>query len=279
MLMVVVFVMAAPMEIAAASLDPPPAFIPPPPEDGNTPLAPPLNAQIAEYEVQQGDTIWDIADKFETDPDTLAVINEMGNWNRIYPGDTIKVVTVRGLIHEVKPGDNMKDLAEEHNVDIEDLLAANGLKPSQSLKVGQKLIVPGARPSQEAVAAARGEAWNWPLRGSITITSHFGYRWGRFHHGIDLGAPQGTPVVASRAGRVTRAGWSGGYGNLIIIDHGDGKTTRYAHLSRMAVSVGQRVDRNEIIGYVGSTGRSTGPHLHFEIRVHGSAVNPLEYLP
>jgi murein DD-endopeptidase MepM/ murein hydrolase activator NlpD len=117
---------------------------------------------------------------------------------------------------------------------------------------------------------------SWPV--SVPITSPFGWRWGRMHEGIDLGAAYGTPIAAAAAGTLIYAGWLGGYGNLTVIDHGGGLATAYGHQSRIAVSVGQQVARGEIIGYVGSTGHSTGPHLHFEVRVNGQAVDPLGYL-
>jgi len=116
----------------------------------------------------------------------------------------------------------------------------------------------------------------WPV--SAPITSPFGWRWGRMHEGIDLGAAYGTPIAAAAAGDVIYAGWEGGYGNLGVIDHGGGLATAYGHQSRIAVSVGQQVDQGQIIGYVGSTGHSTGPHLHFEVRVNGQPVDPLGYL-
>jgi murein DD-endopeptidase MepM/ murein hydrolase activator NlpD len=117
---------------------------------------------------------------------------------------------------------------------------------------------------------------SWPV--SAPITSPFGWRWGRMHEGIDLGAAYGTPIAAAGSGTVIYAGWLGGYGNLTVIDHGGGLATAYGHQSRIAVSVGQQVARGEIIGYVGSTGHSTGPHLHFEVRVNGQPVDPLGYL-
>ena len=110
------------------------------------------------------------------------------------------------------------------------------------------------------------------------ITSNFGYRWGRLHAGTDVGVPQGTTVRASRGGQVVTAGWVGGYGNCVIIDHGDGVSTRYGHLSQVLVSVGQYVDQGDQIALSGNTGRSTGPHLHFEIRINGEAVDPMPYL-
>lgn len=117
----------------------------------------------------------------------------------------------------------------------------------------------------------------WPTEGSVT--SGFGQRWGRLHAGIDIGASTGTPIYAANSGEVIHAGTQGAYGKLVIIDHGDSFHTAYAHQSDIATSVGASVDRGELIGYVGSTGRSTGPHLHFETRVNGSPENPLNYLP
>jgi murein DD-endopeptidase MepM/ murein hydrolase activator NlpD len=116
----------------------------------------------------------------------------------------------------------------------------------------------------------------WPVQG--VLTSPYGMRWGRMHEGIDIGAPTGTPIYAAAGGTVNYAGWEGGYGNLTLIDHGNGLATAYGHQSRFAVSSGQTVSRGQLIGYVGSTGHSTGPHVHFEVRVNGVPNDPLNYL-
>jgi murein DD-endopeptidase MepM/ murein hydrolase activator NlpD len=115
------------------------------------------------------------------------------------------------------------------------------------------------------------------LRG--TLTSPFGPRWGGFHPGIDIADPRGTPIAASKAGTVIFAGSMGGYGNFVIIDHGGGYATGYAHQSRIATHEGADVRQGQIIGYVGSTGHSTGNHLHFEVRVDGHPENPMRFLP
>lgn len=120
-----------------------------------------------------------------------------------------------------------------------------------------------------------GGALLWPASG--VLTSPYGWRWGAMHRGIDIGAPSGTPIYAAASGTVFFSGWMGGYGYLILIDHGDGRVTAYAHQSSLAVSGGS-VGRGQLIGYVGSTGDSTGPHLHFEVRVNGSAVDPMQFL-
>lgn len=117
----------------------------------------------------------------------------------------------------------------------------------------------------------------WPTRGSVT--SEFGSRWGRLHAGIDVAAPSGTPIKASKSGTVIFAGTMDGYGNTVIIDHGGGLTTLYGHQSRIASSDGEKVSQGDTIGYVGNTGRSTGPHLHFETRYSGSPRNPRSCLP
>jgi murein DD-endopeptidase MepM/ murein hydrolase activator NlpD len=116
----------------------------------------------------------------------------------------------------------------------------------------------------------------WPVHGPVT--SGFGWRWGRMHEGIDIAVPSGTPVVAVVSGTVVHAGWLGGYGNLVVVDHGNGLSTAYAHNSSIAAGVGASVGQGQVIAYSGNTGNSTGPHVHFEVRVNGSAVDPLGYL-
>lgn len=138
------------------------------------------------------------------------------------------------------------------------------------------LIAEGTATAAVAMTpSSRGYSWPTCTR----LTSNFGYRWGRMHKGIDLGGPSGTPIAAAKAGRVISTGYAGAYGNLTLVDHGDGVVTAYAHQSRIDVSSGEWVERGERIGLVGNTGRSTGPHLHFETRVNGVAVNPLGLLP
>jgi murein DD-endopeptidase MepM/ murein hydrolase activator NlpD len=117
---------------------------------------------------------------------------------------------------------------------------------------------------------------SWPVSGPVT--SGFGLRWGRMHEGIDIAVGMGTTVRAAAAGTVIYAGWMGGYGNLVVVDHGNGLSTAYAHNSSLAVGVGQSVAAGDVVSYSGSTGNSTGPHVHFEVRVDGSAVDPLGYL-
>lgn len=124
----------------------------------------------------------------------------------------------------------------------------------------------------------RVSSYAFPLKSYSYVSSEYGPRWGTTHTGIDLAAPAGTHIYSWRSGTVTFAGWSGGYGNFIIVDHGDGFVTRYAHCSKIAVTKGQTVSQGQVIGYVGTTGNSTGNHLHFEVKVNGNFVNPRNYL-
>jgi murein DD-endopeptidase MepM/ murein hydrolase activator NlpD len=135
---------------------------------------------------------------------------------------------------------------------------------------------PGVEPLQSGPVQGAANGWIWPVNG--TLTSPFGYRWGRMHEGIDISVPEGTPIHAAKPGRVILAAYTGGYGNYTCVDHGGGLSSCYAHQSSYAVSSGDSVSQGEVIGYSGNTGSSTGPHLHFEIRVNGSAVDPLGYL-
>ena len=133
--------------------------------------------------------------------------------------------------------------------------------------------VPYAEPADTTPSAA---GFTWPTSGQIT--SGFGPRWGRMHQGLDIAAPTGRPITSAKSGTVIVAGWSGGYGQLVVIDHGGGLATAYAHQSRIAVKTGDPVTQGGLVGFVGSTGHSTGPHLHFEVRVNGAARDPLPYL-
>lgn len=159
-----------------------------------------------------------------------------------------------------------------------DALAAEAAALEARIRQRSAPPQPSAGPAPTpARPSGGGSGFVWPLDG--VLTSPYGPRWGSFHAGIDIGAPEGTPIAAAGPGVVISAGWLGAYGNLVVIDHGGGVSTAYAHQSRIATAEGQRVGRGEVIGYVGSTGVSTGDHLHFEVRVGGSTRDPLGYLP
>jgi murein DD-endopeptidase MepM/ murein hydrolase activator NlpD len=167
--------------------------------------------------------------------------------------------------------------------EVEGLQAASAAL-SARIQAAQRAAQASAAPASSSSGGA--EAWApaapsaagmvWPVSGPVT--SGFGWRWGRMHEGIDIGAPTGAPIRAAAAGTVIYAGWMSGYGQLVVVDHGGGLATAYAHMSSMAAGTGQAVTQGQVIGYVGCTGRCFGSHLHFEVRVNGGAVDPLGYL-
>jgi murein DD-endopeptidase MepM/ murein hydrolase activator NlpD len=160
----------------------------------------------------------------------------------------------------------------------EEFLAEAAALQQVSAQLAARLQSVQSSPVQSALPPGEvsSSGFIWPTSGSVT--SYFGMRWGRMHEGIDIAAPYGTPIRAAAAGIVLVSGWMGGYGNLVVIDHGGGLATAYAHNTSNAVGVGQSVAQGQVIAYVGSTGHSTGPHVHFEVRVNGAAVDPLGYL-
>ena len=158
--------------------------------------------------------------------------------------------------------------------EIDDLEAQSAALGAQ-IRAAQQQAASSSATTASTVTAGTGQL-SWPVSGPVT--SGFGMRWGHMHEGIDIGVGQGTPVHAAAAGTVIYAGWMEGYGNLVVIDHGNGLSTAYAHNSSLASSLAQRVAGGQVVAYSGSTGHSTGPHVHFEVRVNGTAVDPLGYL-
>ena len=162
--------------------------------------------------------------------------------------------------------DKEEAIGHMRDLQAESAALAAKIRSAQSSAV----VVPGP------TGAASAAGFIWPVHG--VLTSGFGWRWGRMHEGIDLAVPNGTPVVAAAAGTVIVAGWMGGYGNLVVVDHGGGISTAYGHNTSVTVGVGQQVAQGQLIAYSGSTGHSTGPHVHFEVRINGGAVDPMGYL-
>ena len=236
------------------------------------------------HEVRPGETLSQIAAAYGVDVATIAVANQLVHVDRIRAGERLEIPGVPGALHTVRRGESLWDIARTYGVSVAAIAETNGLERPDRIQVGQRLVVPGAQAlayalQRDAVVGPDGKLlanFDWPVRGRIT--SRFGPRWGRMHNGIDIAVPTGTPVRAAAAGRVTFSGWGGGYGYLVVIDHGQGVETRYAHNSRLAVQAGQKVKRGQVIAYSGNTGHSTGPHLHLEIRRNGQPLNPEKYL-
>ncbi len=245
------------------------------------------------YTVQSGDTVLGIAEKFGLKPETIQWANPglEVNADVIRPGDPLTILPIDGALHIVTSGDSLLAIADRYKVTVDDIInyAPNGLLDANApLSMATKLVIPnGVKPfiNQQAVtytssaapanAKIGGGNFAWPANGSIN--QRF---WGG-HAGIDVGAWTGAPVKAADGGYVALAagGWNAGYGNHIIIDHGNGFSTLYAHLNSIFVKPGESVASGQQIGSVGNTGNSTGPHLHFEIRYQGSPRNPINYLP
>ncbi|MCJ7828009.1 M23 family metallopeptidase [Patescibacteria group bacterium] len=250
-------------------------------------------AEIIEYEVQEGDTISAIADRHGVSVETVVWANDLASVkSKIKAGQALNVPPTTGLIHTVKRGESIYSISKKYDVNPQVIVdwPYNTFVNDETfaLAVGQKLVVPDgvmpapvpvARPSTTIakidVGANPGTGqFIWPTSGVISQ----GYK--SWHRAIDIANRSLPGIVAADSGVVTLAGWPTpwAYGNRVVIDHGNGFTTLYGHLSQVYVVTGQRIDRGQLLGKVGSTGRSTGPHLHFEIRHNGALVNPLNYL-
>lgn len=232
--------------------------------------------------VARGETLWEIARRYDVTVEQLASWNGISDPRRLREGQEL-FVSAGSVEHRVRPGETISAIANRYSVTVQSLVAINNLANPNRIMAGQTLLIPPtgggavevlARSSGQ-VAARRFQ--HWPLKG--TISSGFGPRNGRPHEGIDIPAPHGSEVRAVASGLVSYADWAGTYGLLIKIDHGNGIETRYAHNSRLTVKPGERVSAGQVIARVGSTGRSTAPHLHFEVRVNGEAVDPRPWLP
>lgn len=235
--------------------------------------------------VKEGETLETIAAQYNIDVDTLLGANPELSED-IHPGDQLAILPQKGILHVVDMGDTLWSMANDFGVDIGVIMNANG-KTSEDLILGETLFLPGAKPiAKKEVMIARAETqvsrgaadrFSWPTQGDIS--SPFGYRWGRLHAGVDIANDSGTPVRAAMSGRVTYSGYYSGYGYTLIMEHAQGYETLYGHLSGFAVGSGQYVRAGQVIAYMGSTGNSTGPHLHFEVHQNGRVIDPMNVLP
>jgi murein DD-endopeptidase MepM/ murein hydrolase activator NlpD len=242
---------------------------------------------FSSYTIQQGDVVGEIAKKFGLSVSTLVSVNNIKNTRTLQIGKTLRIPNQDGIFYSIVKGDTLTIIAEKHKADASKILAANELF-SDSINPNNSLFIPGATIPWEdervVAAAARPQViisqkiFDWPVSGRIT--SNYGYRrspFGRgrsFHDGLDIGVPQGTPIRAAMAGRVESVGYDNTYGNFVIIRHAEGYKTLYGHLESYETRNGAYVDVDSVIGYAGSTGVSTGAHLHFTVYKDGSSVNP-----
>ncbi len=231
--------------------------------------------RVHDHQVKKGENLWDIAQKYHIDVDTIIGANDISNMNRIKPGQILKILPVKGIMYKIGPGENLWNIANKFEISVESIVKANDIGHPENIKPGRFIILPGAKPEFGYQDRLKKKLIT-PVQ--ARISSYYGGRWGRMHEGIDYAVSVGTAIRAAGAGKIVYSGWASGYGKTVIIRHRKGLRTLYAHNSQLLVHSGQWVSRGSIISRSGNTGRSTGPHLHFEIQINGKPVNPLNYL-
>lgn len=258
-----------------------------------------LSDKIFVYTVEEGDTLSEIAESFDVSMNTIRWENNLSG-QTISVGQKLNILPVTGVKHIVKKGDTISKIADKYEAEMEDMLIFNGLSKGDGLKQGDILFVPngiikptvvtskksssGSSKGSSIISNTKAPSGYYIRPASGIITSPYGPRKGGFHYGVDIGNKRGTQVVAAASGVVTkvvsscsegRSSCGGRYGNYVVVDHSNGTSTMYAHLNSVSVSVGTSVSQGQKIGTLGNTGRSTGPHLHFEVRnANGSTMRP-----
>lgn len=244
------------------------------------------------YNVEPGDNLSIIGNKFKVSTDALSYVNNLSDNSYLKVGQEIVIPPISGLVHTVKSGDTLQLIAEKYDVAAQAIADFNYILDTSKLAVGTELLVPGAKvprievpvipsyisTSRPIIDTSASKGWGfWPS--SVRIITQY-YSW--YHNGLDIACPIGAampPLYASSGGTVIRSGWDPwGLGLHVRIDHGNGYETVYGHMSRIDVSYGEKVAKGEVIGYMGSTGNSSGPHVHFMVRYNGTAQNPLNYI-
>ena len=234
------------------------------------------------YKVKSGDSVSKIAAAFSVSMDAIVASNGITNARALREGEVLRIPNMDGIPYTVKNGDSLSGISQTMGVPLEAILDANDIQ-SDKISAGATLFLPGARMNREDLKMALGDLFIYPLKGS-RLSSPFGWRNDPFtgvrsyHGAVDLAAPQGTPVMAAMDGKVSTVGVNATFGNYIILTHSGGFQTMYAHLHTVLIKQGDQVRQGGQIGTVGTTGYSTGPHLHFAVYKNGRAVNPLDYL-
>ncbi len=232
---------------------------------------------ISIYTVHEGDSIGEVADMFGISANTIRWANNIDVKGSIKPGQELIILPISGIKHKVGKGETFASIAKKYNADAREISLFNGIEEEEALVAGTEIIIPQGELAEAPAPAKKKPAakgtpskevpsgyYIRPTAGIRTQGPHGGYR------GIDVGAKVGTPVWAMADGTAiivkSTSAWNGGYGGMIVLSHANGTQTLYAHLSRIDIKQGQKVTQGQVIGAVGNTGRSTGPHLHFEIR-------------
>jgi murein DD-endopeptidase MepM/ murein hydrolase activator NlpD len=258
-----------------------------------------LPLKVVSYVVAAGDSLWSIANSQNLEVDTLVGSNIFKDSSVLHPGVVLRIPNQDGIFYQFKNSDTIEKVGKRYQVSLDKIRKVNPTIDVVSLKAGNEIFLPGARP--EAVADVQvakkkpapaqnssgsvqkaSRSFRWPVMGKIN--SPFGWRRHPitrrrdFHTGLDIKAGTGTVIRSSREGQVVYSGWMGGYGKVIVVEHSGGQKTLYAHCSSLLVKQGTYISVGQNVARVGATGRTTGPHLHFEVRNGNSPVNPLQYL-
>lgn len=244
----------------------------------------PSTDQISIYIVRKGDTISNIAKMFGVSSSTILWANNLSKGQALTEGQTLVILPVTGVKYTIKKGDTLKSIAKKFSADVDDIGKFNGITGSSLLAIGDEIIIPDGEITTSASSSSSKGTFEKVIPGS-SGPAYAGYyikpipcrltQGAHGHNGIDLSCGKiGTPIVAAASGKViisSVGGWGGGYGSFVVISHLNGTQTLYGHMSRVVARSGDVVKQGQIIGYVGNTGKSTGPHLHFEVR---GAKNP-----
>ena len=253
-------------------------------------------SEIFAYEVEPGDTLSSIAQRFGIKKETLIMENNLWNANSLRTGLTINILPVDGLSHLVKKSDTVASIAKKYKVEGDLIVVQNQLEEGEELLDGTALIIPGAKKEMpvapvyasgnSAPSSIAGYNYNgaatgrliWPTLSTAKLTQ--GFHSG--HYAVDIATRSKGPIFAAASAKVVKAdyGWNGGYGNVVILDHGNGMQTLYAHNEKLYVTAGQYVEQGQTIAWMGNTGRvygATGIHLHFEVRINGVKYNPMNF--
>lgn len=244
-------------------------------------LVAPVQAADDVHKVQAGESLWSIARQYNMDVYTLARINGIQDISKISQGMELRLTDLQAntvasaTVHKVQAGETLWSIARKYNVEYKKLVDFNGITDPNRISVGMEVKIPGTG-SNFTASLGQYVRFVWPAKGRIT--SPFGARWGKMHEGIDIGLSIGSSVVAAASGKVVTSGIMNGYGLVVFIEHADGYRTVYGHNSKLLVSVGDEVQQGQLIALSGNTGRSTGPHLHFEVQKNGQPVDPMKFL-